>query len=74
MLVERNRQRDRGWAQQEVNELRALEIRAVCSAGADENAHEQRNGDRDRVHQWIEFAARVQGIGDLVGKQGRGQP
>src|SRR4051812_46455964 len=74
MPHERDRQRHGGGAEQEMNELRAVEVGPVARPGGDQEAADKRDGDYDRVHERVAPAPGRNPIRDHVGDDRDGEP
>jgi len=73
LTIKRQRKRDRRGAEQEVHELRALEVGGVRSARDFEQRDQQRDRNQHRISQRIEVRLRIQRLGDQVRDQRDGQ-
>jgi hypothetical protein len=72
--IQWDRKRNRRGAEQEMDELRALEVGRIVAAGGGEHAHQQQDSDGDRIDQRVLARALEELMGAEVGEQGRGQP
>ena len=52
IVIERHSERDRGRAEQEMDELRALEIAVIAGARKPEDRRDHADGHEHRVRQW----------------------